>query len=375
MPPQFVAGSPFLEAAWAVGILLVFALGAWFILLGMRRAQRKLEKQVKKPTLFPQLLASLSRPVFLLIVSQGSIVALSSLSYLAPWRYILVKASVALLIILVTYGLTRGGSVLLAWYLRSRTVRRKARIDEGLINFLRRIMVLAIFAIGILILLDYLQISITPIIAGLGIGGLAVALALQPTLGNFFAGTQIISDRVVRVGDFIELDNGAIRGYVTDLGWRSTRIRTSYNNMVIIPNSRLADSIITNYYGPTMEMAVLVECGVSYNADLNKVETVGMEVAREVIDELDEAVKDFEPWVMYEDFGDSNINFWIWVQAKDRIACFRMKSEIIKRLKARLDKEGITINYPARLLTFEKSGTPPPFLSDRPDSGGSEEER
>ncbi len=374
MQPEFISGSPLSEASWAVGIVLVSALVAWLIVFNLHRVQHKLEERARA-ALLPQLLQSLSRPIALLIILEGSIVALSSLSYLEPWGYILVKASVALLIILITYGLTRGGSVLLVWYLRSRTVRRKARIDEGLINFLRRIMVLVIFAIGTLILLDYLQVSITPIIAGLGIGGLAVALALQPTLGNFFASTQLVSDRVVRVGDFIELDGGTIRGYVTDVGWRSTRIRTSYNNLVIIPNSRLAESVITNYFDPTMEMAVLVECGVSYNADLTKVETVGLEVAREVIDELDEAVKTFEPWLMYEEFGDSNINFWIWLQAKDRIACFRVKSEIIKRLKARLDKEGITINYPARLLTFEKSGTPPPFLSDTPESGGSEEER
>jgi len=192
MPPQFVSGSPLLEAAWAVGILLVSALVAWGILLGLRRAQQKLQKQAK-PTLSSQLLESLSRPLFLLLVFEGLILALSSLSYLASWRAILGKASIAVVIVLATYGLTRIGGVLLVWYLRSRTVRRRARIDEGLIRFLRRMMVLIIYAVGILVLLDYLEITITPIVAGLGIGGLAVALALQPLLANFFASTQIIS--------------------------------------------------------------------------------------------------------------------------------------------------------------------------------------
>jgi small-conductance mechanosensitive channel len=224
-------------------------------------------------------------------------------------------------------------------------------------------------------LLDYLGISITPMVAGLGLGGLAVALALQPTLSNFFAGTQIVLDHVVRVGDYIELDSG-VKGYVTDIGWRSTRIRTAFNNMVIVPNSRLADSVITNYYGPSMELAVLVEAGVSYSSDLVQVEGVAREVAKEVIDELDEAVKTFEPWFGYEEFGDSNINFWIWLQAKDRFASFRVKSELMKRLKSRFDQEGITINYPVRHLTFERpSDTPPPFPPDTPGTGGSEEKR
>jgi len=374
MPPQFVSGSPLLEAAWAVGILLVSALVAWGILLGLRYGQQKLQKQAK-PALSSQLLESLSRPLFLLLVFEGLILALSSLSYLATWRPVLGKAGIAVVIVLATYGLTRIGGVLLVWYLRSRTVRRRARIDEGLIRFLRRIMVLIIYAVGILVLLDYLEITITPIVAGLGIGGLAVALALQPLLANFFASTQIISDRIVRVGDYIELDSG-VRGYVTDVGWRSTRIRTPFNNMVIIPNSRLADSVITNYYGPKMEVGVMVNCGVSYSSDLAHVENVVLTVAREVIEELDEADKTFEPWFSYEEFGDSNINFWVWLQATDRIGSFRVKSELIKRLHARFDQEGITINYPVRTTYLQwANGPQPPPPPDAPGSGGSKENR
>ena len=368
MQPEFVSGSLFLEVVWAVGILLVSVLVAWLILVGIRRVQRKVEERAKA-ALLPQLLQSLTRPLFLLIVAEGFILALSSISYLAPWSDGLVKASISVAIVLVTYALARSGGVLLAWYLR------RARVRQSLIRMIRRFALILIYIIGLLVMLDYHGISISPLIAGLGIGGLAIALALQPTLSNFFAGAQIVSDRVVHVGDYIELEDGSIRGYVTDVGWRSTRIRTPYNNMIIIPNSRLAESMVTNYFGPTMEMAVLVNCGVSYNANLLEVETIALEVAREVIQEFDEADKSFEPWFAYEEFGDSNINFWIWIQAKDRIASFRVKSEIIKRLKARLDKEEITINYPARLLTFESPTTPPPFLSDRPESGGSEGER
>jgi len=369
MQPQFVSGSPLWEALWAIGILLIFALVAWLILLGIRRGEPKLQKHFKS-TLPSQLLESLSRPVFLLVVSQGLLLAISSLSYLAPWRTGLGKVSIAVVIVLATYALARSGGVLLVWYLRSRTVRRKAHIDEGLIRFLRRITVLIIYAVGVLVLLDYLEIAITPIVAGLGIGGLAVALALQPTLANFFASTQIISDRVVRVGDYIELDNGS-RGYVTDVGWRSTRIRTPFNNIVVVPNSRLVDSVITNYYGPSMELGVVVNAGVSYSSDLAHVEEVALSVAREVIEELDEAVKTFEPWFRYEEFGDSNINFWIWLQATDRMASFRLKSELIKRLHARFEQEGITINYPVRTTYLQwANDTQPP-----PPSGGSEEKR
>jgi small-conductance mechanosensitive channel len=261
-------------------------------------------------------------------------------------------------IAVAAYGVGLAVAAIVEWYMRSRGIRRKAQIDEGLVRFVRRILLLTFYLVGGLILLAYYNVDITPIIAGLGVGGLAVALALQPTLGNFFAGTQIVSDRVVRVGDYIELNDGT-RGYVTDIGWRSTRIRTQQNNMVIIPNSNLAASIVTNFYGPTMEIGVVVNCGVSYSSDLTKVQEVALDVARKVVAEMDEAAKDFEPRFYYEEFGDSNINFWVWVQAIERLASFRLKSELIRQLHARFGREGITINYPVRRLVYDESNPPP----------------
>lgn len=364
MQPEFITGKPLLEAAWAVGIFVVSVVAAWLIVRLTRLFITRLKGKTRGE-LFWKLLQNVSRPLFFILIIEGLILSLSSVTYLDSWDDSLGKAGIAVVIAGVTYGMSLVGSTLLHWYLR------RARVRQTLAQLAQRITLLVILAIGLLVLLDYLGIEISPLIAGLGIGGLAIALALQPTLANFFAGTQIVVDHVVRVGDYVELEGAAsVKGYVTDIGWRSTRIRTSFNNMVIVPNSRLADSIITNYYGPTMEMAVMVECGVSYNANLPKVEEISRRVAREVIDELDEAVKTFEPWFAYDEFGDSNINFWIWVQAKDRISTFKLKSEIIKRLKSALDAEGITINYPARLLTFEHpEQKKPPFLEPAADQG------
>ncbi len=376
MPPQFVQGSLLLEILWALGIVVVFVLGAWLVLLGVRFAERRMKRNKRKVS--PKLLESMVRPIFLLIVVEGILLALSSVSYLARWGPYFGKASIAVVIVVATYAIARGGGALLEWYMGGRAVRRKVAVDQGLVRFLRRVTTIVVYAIGLLIVLDYLGISITPIVAGLGIGGLAVALALQPLLGNFFASTQIVSDRVVQVGDYIEMDNGT-KGYITDIGWRSTRIRTVYNNLVIIPNSRLADSILTNYQNPSTAMGITVNAGVSYSSDLVHVERVAMEVAREVIAELDVAVKEFEPIFRYEKFGDSNIDFWVWVQATDRLGSFLLKSEIIKRLHARFKKEGITINYPALYVTYDRfSGTEYlryPEMPPRPHSGEDEGEK
>src|SRR3990170_1893120 len=137
----------------------------------------------------------------------------------------------------------------------------------------RTIIKAVVLTVGILIILGSLGISITPLITALGVGGLAVALALQDTLSNLFAGIHILVERPLRVGDFIKLETGE-EGYVEDIGWRTTRVRMLSNNMVIIPNSRLSQSILTNYCMPEKRMSLLIPIGVSYSSDPEKVERI-----------------------------------------------------------------------------------------------------
>ena len=194
----------------------------------------------------------------------------------------------------------------------------------------------------------------SPILAGLGIGGLAVALAVQPTLSNFFAGTYVVTEGEMKKGDFIELEGGP-SGYVEEVGWRSTKIRSRFNNLVIIPNSRMAESIVTNYYSPTPAMNVVVTCGVSYEADLPTVERCALEEAAALISESEQAIKDIDPFFGFSNFGDSNIDFFVFLQAIDRAGTFRLKSQLIKRIHERFGKEGIEINYPVRRLVFPEN--------------------
>lgn len=151
---------------------------------------------------------------------------------------------------------------------------------------------IVIIGVGVLIILNNLGISITPLLTALGIGGLAVALALQDTLSNLFSGFYISLARQIRVGDFIKLESGD-EGYVLDIGWRVTRIKMLPNNVVVIPNNKLAQSIITNYYLPDKELAVLVQVGVHYDSDLRKAEKITIEVAREVMKEVKGGVPEF----------------------------------------------------------------------------------
>jgi len=213
-----------------------------------------------------------------------------------------------------------------------------------------------VFVIGILIILNSLDISITPILATLGVGGLAVALALQDTFSNFFAGFHIIAARQIKVGDYVKLDTGE-EGYVVDITWRTTKIKMLPNNVVLIPNEKLTKAIVINYYMPDKEMAVLVNLGVHYNSDLQKVEKVTCEVAKEVMKDVTGGVPEFEPFIRFNTFGDFSIGFTVILRAKEFVDQYLIKHEFIKRLHQRYAKEGIVIPYPIRAINYEQEKT------------------
>jgi small-conductance mechanosensitive channel len=206
--------------------------------------------------------------------------------------------------------------------------------------------------VGAMIILDNLGISITPILTTLGIGSLAVAIALQDTLGNFFAGLYIKADRFIDVGQFVRLESGE-EGYVSHIGWRSTNIRMLSNNMVIVPNSKVVQSTIVNYYVPGQELAVLVEVGVHYNSDLENVERITCEVAREVLQSVPGGIPSFDPFIRYHTFSESSINFSVILRAREFVDNFLIKHEFIKKLQARYKEEGITIPFPIRMVYLE----------------------
>ncbi|MBN2453205.1 MAG: mechanosensitive ion channel family protein [Candidatus Omnitrophica bacterium] len=212
---------------------------------------------------------------------------------------------------------------------------------------------IVIFGAGILIILNTLGISITPILATLGVGGLAIALALQDTLANLFAGFSIIIARQIKVGDYVKLDSGE-EGYVTDITLRTTKIKMLPNNVVLVPNEKLSKAVVTNYYLPDKEMAVLVNLGVHYKSDLARVERVTCEVAKEIMQGVKGGVSAFEPFIRYGGFGESSINLTVILRAKEFVDQYLIKHEFIKRLHERYAKEGITIPYPIMAINYEQ---------------------
>jgi small-conductance mechanosensitive channel len=216
------------------------------------------------------------------------------------------------------------------------------------------VVTVVIWIVGGLIVLSGLGVAITPLLTALGVGGLAVALALQETLSNFFAGLHLLLEKPLRVGDFVKLESGQ-EGYVEDIGWRTTRIRMLPNNTVIIPNNKITQSILTNYYLPETRMAALIPISVSYEADPDHVERVLLEEATGAIDQIPGLLAEPAPLVRFiPGFGQSSMDFTLVCQVREFTDQYLVQHELRKRIFRRFKEEGLEIPYPQRTVHLRK---------------------
>ena len=216
-------------------------------------------------------------------------------------------------------------------------------------TLLNTILNVVIYAMGVLVVLQYYGISIAPILTAMGVGGMAVALALQETLANIFSGLHLILSKQLRLDDYIKLSTGE-EGRVTDITWRFTTIvPAGGGNMIVIPNQKIASSNITNYSMPRKDIVISIPVGVAYDSDLDKVERVTLDVAKEVMAQIDKDIK-MEPAVRFHTFGESSIDFNVVLHSSYFEHQFLLKHEFIKALTRCYREEGIEIPYPTRTV-------------------------
>jgi small-conductance mechanosensitive channel len=212
---------------------------------------------------------------------------------------------------------------------------------------------LAVLILGIMLILSALDVKVTPILTALGVGGLAVALALQDTLSNLFAGFYMAVARQVSIGDYVKLNTGE-EGYVADITWRSTTFRALANNLIIVPNAKLAQAIVTNYSLPQKQMGTSVTVAVSYNADLDKVEHVLLDTAKQASKEIPGMLADPTPTVTFDPgFGDFSLGFSVNYTVTEFAQQFGVRQELRKRILRRFRQEGIEIPFPTRTVRLE----------------------
>jgi small-conductance mechanosensitive channel len=222
----------------------------------------------------------------------------------------------------------------------------------GTSSIMSNIIRIIVFTIGFLLILKAMDISIAPLLTALGVASLAVALALQDTLGNLFAGINVIAGRKIRSGDFIRLENGQ-EGYVEDISWRSMQIRELNNNRIIIPNQKIATAIVNNVSLIEKEFLIRIPISVTYDSNLDKVEKVSLEEASVIQKQFDH--NGFQPQIRYRSFGDSGIQFYVILQINNYEDQNTVIDLIIRAIHKRFKEENIHFPFPTRTVYLHNS--------------------
>ncbi|MEQ1575126.1 MAG: mechanosensitive ion channel family protein [Vicinamibacterales bacterium] len=217
---------------------------------------------------------------------------------------------------------------------------------------------LIVIVFGLLVMLNQFGIEIRPMLAALGVGGLAVALALQDPLSNLFAGLFISMAGQVRIGDHVRLDSG-IEGRIVDFNWRSTWLEMPSGSIAVVPNAKLSQAVVTNFNLPTPEVSVPIEIVVDRRSDAAQVELVAMDVARGVLHEVEGAVSDFEPVVHFHTFADTVLRGTVVLRARALADLSGVRHAFIMRLQARLREAGIALPAAVPPAPAAPPGPPP----------------
>jgi len=291
------------------------------------------------------------------LVLHDKIIVITS-SYISFWFFLIalyvgiLKAPIntkSVVIDKIFYGVFAFSIVVLIASILSKLFRRaiQEKIGSNILKF-------SITFIGLVLILNQAGVKLTPILTALGIGSLAVALALQDTLANFFAGINILASKQIARDDYIRLDSGQ-EGTVIEVNWRTTLIKEIYNTTIVVPNSKISSSIVKSYHFKKSEVTSSITCGVSYRSDLDQVEEIAKLAAKEIIDKYDSASKDYQPIVQFTDFGDFSINFILYFRVKTVYARAFIKSEVLKNLYKRFGEAKIEIPFPQRVITINKN--------------------
>jgi MscS family membrane protein len=224
--------------------------------------------------------------------------------------------------------------------------------DDRLVELLELIVKYVVWFIALMLVLATFKIDITPFLAGAGIAGLALALAAQDIISNFFGGAIITVDKPFTVGDRVKVDN--YYGDVISIGPRSTRLRTLDNQIVTIPNNKITTNVITNFSQPDVTLRITIPVSVAYGTDVKKVKQILLEIARDATEHSEYLAIDPAPKVFFTEFGDSSLKFILYVWARKYNLPDEVRDTINSAVACRFSEDGIEIPFPQLEVRMKK---------------------
>ena len=334
------------EVGVALAILAGAAIIGWLALLLIDRVLSRIIKRT--PTSFDDALIAAARmPLFWAIVFGGLALALNQLTFLpADWQETQAKLMFVPYWLIAWVLVHRLVGNLLEWYGREMARRTHSPIDEEVIPYARRLILVMVAAIALIVLLSHFGVDVTALITSLGIASLAIALAAQNTLADWITGFVIILDRPFKIGDRVELLALDTWGDVQDIGLQSTRVRTRDNRMVVVPNSVIGKNLVVNHSDPSTVYRVETHVGIDYGTDLAYARQVMLDAVRA----QDWVMQDERIEALFVRFGESSMIFRVRCWIEDYVETRRIMDKLNTCLYEALHEAGIDMPDPTRIL-------------------------
>ncbi|MBI2653293.1 mechanosensitive ion channel family protein [Candidatus Woesearchaeota archaeon] len=333
---------------YSLTLLVVFYILSQLVVVVSRKIILRLTRKTKTE-IDDLIVRRTNKPISMILLLVGVKLALLPLGINEGILNIAGDIISSLIILVITYIFIAVFGILIDNWDKRIAESTKSTVDDQLIPMFHRFSRISISIIGLLFILPVWGIQIGPLLTSLGIAGIAIAFALQSTLGNIFGGISIILDKSVRVGDKIQLDKETM-GTVVDIGLRSTKIKTWDGELVTIPNGKLADSRILNFIQPEPPVRIVLEFGVEYGSDTTKVRKVVLDA----ISKLPGLIKEPAPKVLMTEMADFALKFkaLFWVENFD--IKFDTKALATEEIYNNLRKAGIVIPFPTRTVYLKE---------------------
>lgn len=343
-------GNTVLQYATAAAIITASIIAARIVFRILNRHVKKLAGQTDS-RLDDYLIDSVEEPLALLVITIGLSIAFTTITFPESMRNLPGGIVKALVILDIMWVMLRIIDIIMEKYLKPMTKKSKTDLDEQIFPIVRKGMKIAVIVIGLLIILDTFGVDVTALIAGLGIGGLALALASKDTVENMFGALAILLDKPFKIRDRVVLDG--VTGDVMEVGFRSTRIKTLDNTELYLPNSTVVTSNIENISRPNKQLAVSFTLGVTYDTPLSKIRE-GIEIVRKILAETEGVSTKYEPKALFREFGSSSLNIWVkyWVENyRDRLT---VMDAVNQKIMEDFEKAKLEFAYPTQTIHVKK---------------------
>lgn len=258
------------------------------------------------------------------------------------------NVTTAFIIMLIATIILKSFEILIHSWGRKVAGKIDSRINDDLVPLFIKMSKILIIILGALLILSNFGVKIGPLVASLGIAGFAIGFAVKDSLANIIGGIVLILDKSFVVGDKVTIDDDT--GIICDVGLRNTKIKTYDNEVIVIPNGKLMNKKFKNYVLPDPTIRVVVNFGVAYGSNVDKVE----EVVLDTIKTIDDVVDDPAPVVVFRQMADFSLDFQakFWVPLWDNQ--YNKKREATKKIYNALNKAKINIPFPTHTVYLEK---------------------